>query len=655
MPEQGSPSGEAVSKAAPLGWRILEGAGLAGVLFLAGVLRLGWPGVNSFGYDEARLSLLALQMARGGDVARMGLPSSTGVPNLPAAVWLMAVPFRLSADPLLASLAIGLAGVLAVLGTWWLAREAWGPWAGLTAAALLAASPFAALYSRAIWAQDLLAPLAVLWAVAAALGIGRHKAWALALHIFIAGLALQVHYAGIVLLPATAWLFVRFRLWRRWRPVLAGAAPATLAALPFAYALHRAPDVRAAFMRLLQLPAQVDATALRKLAEMGAGTHWEWLLLGEGWTWPQALARALTGASVVVGALIVVGLTALLWQALRRLRSPDASPRAVLAALVPVWAAAAPLVFLRHSTPAHHQYQLPALPALFLAAGAATGLARRPGWGPALTALALVASLAQTVPVAQGLGVVAARLTPGGIGTPLLWPQAAARTLTDGRPIVVHSHGDDPATGGDAAGFDVLLWGYPHRIADGRSVLLIPEGPAHLFFTFADLPAWSEAAACGLDGETQVLPRREGEPPYLALTVSGVDLENLQPAGPVALANGAELQGWRVRMVDGRLRVTTCWRIVGPLVPGDYHQFNHLRNTAGDQPVAVSDAPLSSQAWQVGDTLIAWADFDRPAASGPYWIDVGMYTWPDVQRTPVLGRPGDPLSPIRLGLFDWPE
>jgi len=31
-----------------------------------------------------------------------------------------------------------------------------------------------------------------------------------------------------------------------------------------------------------------------------------------------------------------------------------------LAALVPVWAISAPLVFLRHSTPAHPQYQLTA-------------------------------------------------------------------------------------------------------------------------------------------------------------------------------------------------------------------------------------------------------------------------------------------------------
>ncbi|MEA3397801.1 MAG: hypothetical protein U9R05_10105, partial [Chloroflexota bacterium] len=39
---------------------------LAGVLILAGLLRFGWIGVNSFGFDEARLSQIALSMAREG-------------------------------------------------------------------------------------------------------------------------------------------------------------------------------------------------------------------------------------------------------------------------------------------------------------------------------------------------------------------------------------------------------------------------------------------------------------------------------------------------------------------------------------------------------------------------------------------------------------
>ena len=41
----------------------MEWLSLALVLALAALLRLGWQGINSFGFDEARVSLLALEMA----------------------------------------------------------------------------------------------------------------------------------------------------------------------------------------------------------------------------------------------------------------------------------------------------------------------------------------------------------------------------------------------------------------------------------------------------------------------------------------------------------------------------------------------------------------------------------------------------------------
>jgi len=647
-------------KVQPRTHHVLEAIGLASVLAFAGLLRLGWPGVNSFSFDEARLSLMALQMARQGEFARLGMQSSAGVPNFPAAVWLFALPYRLSTDPLVATLFVGLSGALAVAGLWWLARRAWGPWAALSAALLFAASPFAVLYSRSIWSQDLLPPLAVLWAVAGVVGVSRQRAWALALHVFLAGFSLQVHYAGIGLLPATAWLILRYRLWRHWQAILAGGAVAALVAWPFVHTIWCcAPGVQADLRQLWWQPAQTGVVAFRQLGQMAAGADWEWLLLGNRWTWEQPLSMAMEVASLATALLVGLGLAALAWQAWRDTRDDRRDWRSVLTALLPAWAISAPLVFLRHKTPVFPQYQLAALPALFLAAGAVAGLVRRRWWGLPITAAALAVAVIQAGPVARGLDVVSHRLTPGGIGTPLAKPRAAARSLMDGRPIVVHAHGDVPEFFGDAAGFSVLLWDYPHRLVDGQSVLLIPDEPAHLLATFADLPAWVEAQASNLNGEMQEFPRREGEPPYVALTVERTNLSGFQPIEPLTLANGAQLRGWGARSAGGRLRVTTWWKLVGPLVPGRYHQFNHLRSAQhlepGTDPLAVHDVPLSSHAWQEGDTLVTWADFDPPAEAGPFWMDMGMYTWPEIQRSPVLDRPGDPLSPIRLGPFEYPD
>ena len=192
----------------------LELLGLALVLALAGFLRLGWPGVNSFGFDEARVSLLALEMAREGEISSVGIPSSAGVPNPPLFVWLMAFPFALSRDPLFATLCVAAFSSLAVVPLWSMARRAWGPWAALTAGLLYASAPYGVLYSRSIWSQDLMAPLAILWAWLGLRALNTRHGLALALHIALAGLAWQVHYSGAALIPVTAYLLVRFRLWR---------------------------------------------------------------------------------------------------------------------------------------------------------------------------------------------------------------------------------------------------------------------------------------------------------------------------------------------------------------------------------------------------------------------------------------------------------
>lgn len=75
-------------------WTRWQALAFAVVLVLAAVLRLGWAGVNSFAFDEARLSLISLDMARGGVFATIGMPSSAGVPNLPAAAGFMRCPMR---------------------------------------------------------------------------------------------------------------------------------------------------------------------------------------------------------------------------------------------------------------------------------------------------------------------------------------------------------------------------------------------------------------------------------------------------------------------------------------------------------------------------------------------------------------------------------
>jgi len=637
----------------------LHGAALAAILATAALLRLGWPGIHTYGYDEARLSQLALETVRNGRVATVGIQSSAGLPNFPASVWIMALPYALSTDPLVASLFVGLLNVAAVAGVWWLAHSAWGPWPAAIAALGYAASPFGAFYSRAVWTQDLLGPLAVAWAMAAVHGIARGRLWALALQVFLCTLAPQVHFAGAALLVPTAWLLVRYRLWHRWGTLLAGVAPAALASMPWVWALSRS-DV--GMLGALSRAAQPEAvsgplTGLVRLLEMTVGRGWEWFLLGEAWRWAAPGILALSLSQGLMALLLLAG-TAALVRELSGRESVRGEEARLLAGLLPFWALASPLLFGGHLTPAYHQYQLVSLPALFLLAGYGARLLARRWWPPILTLALLLAAIPQATAFATGLNLVAAKLTPGGIGTPLAYPRAAARALREGGEVILHAHGDEGAYSGDVAGFSVLLWDHPHRVVDGRWALLTPADqassePAHLFFTFPDLAAAEVADVLGVGEDRRQYPRRAGEPPYVSLRASHADDDGWIAIDPVRLANGAELIGWRAERRGEALRVYTRWRIINGPASVRYHQFHHLRTAPEGEPDQVHDVPISSPAWRRGDTLIVWADFPAPAASA--WVDVGMYTWPDLERSAVLDREGDPLAAIRLGPIEPAE
>lgn len=630
---------------------------------LAGAwLRLGWPGISSFSFDEARVSDMALQMARDGNFAALGMQSSTGIPNFPATVWIYALPYALSTNPLLANGLAAMLNVLAIVGMWWLGRAAWGRAAGLTAALLFAGSPYLVFYSRTIWSQNLLAPLAVLWAVAIVAGLKNEKSWLIGGFAFLAGFIGQVHVAGFALLLPSVWIGIRFRLWRWWVAVTAGLVLAVLMALPPILIIGRDGEGAKSLLRhLLQDGSAVAVdrlAAIWQLVQLSLSRGWESFWLNASWSWPPALAWGLEIAGLLVGILVMVGLGRTgrqLLKDLHRVWRPS-SPQPLTAeeivnSLVPVWAIAAPLLFFGLPIQANPQYLLVSLPAVLLLAGAAAGW-RRQWWQVVVVGTAVFILIIQSTAVAQTLNIVAMKLVPGGMGTPLRYPQTAVAQLTaDGLPIVVETFGDIPEFDGDAATFRVLLWDYPQQIVDARHVLLLPDEPAHLLFTFADLPAWEVATAVGIQGTIQELPRRQGEPPYLALTVKDVNLHGFtELAEPMKLANGAELQGWQIQELPetNQIRLITHWRITAPPQEGHFQQFNHLYLSGEETPHEGQDVYTSSHAWQMGDHLITWVEFARPETP-PAFFHVGMYTWPALQRSPILNRDGvDPLYPIQL-------
>ncbi len=651
--------------------------GFVVALLLAAVLRLGWQGVSSFSFDEARVSHIALRMVRAGDFAELGMQSSVGIPNFPALVWFLTLPYALTTKPQLATNFIAAANVLAVVGVWWLARQLGGKWAGLSAAFLYAGSPYLVYYARSIWGQNLLAPLAVLWAVTGYYALSftptpagnpssvaqKSIFWAnvsLGLHAFLAGFTLQVHFGGVALLLASLWLGLFFRLWWRWKPIVLGAMLAFLCALPAIYTIWRFGEgAQAELRRLLAQPTLTDLNSLPRLWAMVTAQSWESFWLNKDWIWPQPLALLLTAAASLITVLILSGGVLVLWQTFTRTRqeliyafswlTPTTIIRYPWHLILP-WAVCASVFFLRSKTSVMPQYLLVSLPAWLIMAGLSAGLRPRiRWWGPTVTVLCLGIALVQAWAVNLTLRLVAHELVSGGMGTPLVYPQALANALkAEGLPVIVEAFGDIPEFDGDAAAFDVLFWGVPHQLVDARNSLLIPDKPANLLFTFDTLPAWSLAEQLHLTEQRQDFPRRVNEPPYVVLQTDGFVPDGFTLVTDGELANGAELLGWMTRpQGDTQVRLITYWHLSGPLTGGHFQQFNHLYRQGDTIPFAIQDIYTSSRAWQSGDHLITWVDFDLPTDPIAYF-HVGMYTWPEQARVPVLHRPGDPLQPVEL-------
>ncbi len=177
------------------------------ILLLAGLLRMAAPGLTEFKADEARLLALALDMAEG-PFALRGISSSVGFPNFPASVWIYSLPLVIWPHPYGATIFTGFLNTLAVAASYWFVRRYWGVPAALVTISMFAVAPWAVIFSRKIWAQNLLPLFVVGWAISAALALVEERPKFIWLHFLCLALAVQIHLAAIALVPATAVLLL---------------------------------------------------------------------------------------------------------------------------------------------------------------------------------------------------------------------------------------------------------------------------------------------------------------------------------------------------------------------------------------------------------------------------------------------------------------
>ncbi len=617
---------------------------LPAILLLAALLRLGWPGLTEFKADEARLYALALDMAEFKSFALRGIGSSVGLANFPLSVWLYSMPLLIWKHPYSATLFLAALNTAAVYVCYRLTRKYWGQTAALVAALMFAVSPWAVIYSRKIWAQNLL-PLLVLFYIGTALAaFVENRRWFLLLHLVALAVVAQIHLSGLAFVPLTAIFLLIFHRRVRWIEVALGLLAAALLAAPFGiYLLQQSASsgLRPPASNLLTRSAAIDLGSLRFawMVLTGADIH---SLAG-----PRAFQDYLNSVPNIDpfrwlwGALAAAGLGL----AVYRRKEQDF----ILAA----WFIAPILFFVAHNVPIFPHYFIITLPAGYILSGDTVSallefLNREGAKGAKFfsfvssRSLRLGGSIIVAASGAAQAGVWLALLffigavnTPGGFGTPLglllnVVDQAKAMKAEQAAPeILLVGEGDDPSVDEFPAVMDVLFHDTPHRFVDGDEAVVLPQGGAVVVIQSGDFKArgWYENCAA----VEACLPLRQSEQGIeLAAIPPDTQIEIAHPfPEPRTLANGVELLGW-----DTESGWTVIWR-PGYIPPAaDYHFFNHAPGAQAD------GVGYPSNYWRDGDLVISFFDL-RPIT---FPIRVGMYEYPSVVNVSVMDAAGTPYS-----------
>ena len=200
-----------------------------GLLVLAAVMRL--PNLATRGTwdaDQGHDMLMLRALVRDGVVPLLGPPTSIGDVHHGALYYYLLSPAALVTggdSPLAVTALIALAGIAAVVVTWWLARSIGGPVAGLAAGLAMAVSSAAVDESTFIWNPNLIAlSSAIALAGAWRAWTSREPRWWLLAAVGTA-VTMQCHVLGVTMLPIVGALLVadarargpgdeRRRIWR---------------------------------------------------------------------------------------------------------------------------------------------------------------------------------------------------------------------------------------------------------------------------------------------------------------------------------------------------------------------------------------------------------------------------------------------------------
>jgi len=371
-------------------------AGVTAILVLAAWLRLRHLGLATFHDDQA----IALRIAHDilhGDIRTVGLTSSSGASNPPLYVYIVAVFVAIHDSALFATGSVGVLSVVAIALAYVVVRPRFGGAVALITIALFATAPWAVVFSRILFQQDLL-PLAtvlLLWTLFV-LERDRTRVVLLVPVLFVIAISLNLSAVSLIL-PIGVLIAYRARD-VNWRAVIAGSAIGVV--LLGSWLAHNVKHGFRDFSLILNNGRGHGGTAgtgtieaVRRTIDLVSAEGWSFVTGAHhqgGAAW--MLGRA---AGIVVIVLLVVGIVTSLARIIRDGRHPeiDTARRALLL----IWLAGICLAYITSSrSGVGPHYVIVSYPVSFLLAAlgfeTAASLVRRRSALISLTTAAAIAA-----------------------------------------------------------------------------------------------------------------------------------------------------------------------------------------------------------------------------------------------------------------------
>jgi 4-amino-4-deoxy-L-arabinose transferase-like glycosyltransferase len=599
------------------------------ILMIAGWMRLGRGQIVEYFHDDAMLATLALQMADGENFPLTGILSSTGIPNPPTSVYVMAIPFSLSSDPNFAIHSVMILNVVGVGLLWLIAHRYFGRDVGIIASLMYALNPWAVLFSRKIWAQDFHTPFILLGILLLLYGFweasdrqGWKQAIAQTLSIPILLFAFQIHFAALALAP-----IILVALW-------IGRKRIIWSALILSFILSAcilAPYLMGLTQTLEQDPTRISDAAGRSSASDGISLTSEpiistvYLSSGTGletWIAPDqqhdlsGTYPPFTQIGFLFSLFMILGVI-VIWKRHQQ-----------FTLFFLMWAFLPQLALILNWTPVYTHYFIPSIPALLLLVGVGVGailqliaqqrIVSGLAWGLILAMLGLKVIQWHTI-----LDYVDTQHIPyPGFTTPISDLNSLRADLQEAEDVLVISQGMSWNLHHEVAVWDTLLWddvgcvrtligdGYAVFPEHQFSVVIAPDAPQNPVNNLyqSDNPIQYETRK-GDNGYT--LFQWETSPQWTHATIQEIDTQLFD--------SGVKLTGYALENDTVYLE----WRLPTQHKGADYQYSAQLFDSDSNRLDQLDKTFWHGRHWCTNDRLITWGTL--PADTDATTLSIGMY------------------------------